>query len=198
MTILQRSLLIGSWVLYLSVLNTSAQSESVVLSRGGLQVEFQKVVRGSEATVAFLSMESGSTRVKFDQSPLFQVSLQRLKNLERATEVITVPNQPIWIAAKDVAVARNGQDQIEIRMSNIPIPGSEQTVSVALFLEIREHDGALIWNGTARLNGIGDLFLVAFRYPYLSIESLGESGEDDFVAAPITGGLLMQNPISSS
>lgn len=40
--------------------------------------------------------------------------------------------------------------------------------------------------------------MTAFRFPHLTIESLGDSFTDDFVAAPITGGLLMPNPIASS
>ena len=177
----------------------TGHSEATVISSGRLRVTIHTVTEEDRLRVILKSIESVADgfAVDLSASPIFQVTLERAGRQEALQEPIQFPaaDGPPDAAHDRVSVDRISDKTVEIRFDKIPVPDTPQRLSVTIRLDVGRPDGAVEWSGSAVLSGEGDLVITALQLPYLRVGTLGGRGDDDTVAYPLTGGLLLEDPI---
>jgi hypothetical protein len=160
------------------------------------------VVSGNRARLELGPLEDPRTGVTIDlrNSPIFQLVLLDRSAPGKDPLILEAPRSggPTDVAARNLDVRKIDGGAMAVR-TVLPIPRAEgrQWVTVELRIAPRKIDGALEWTATAAAEGKGPWVVAALRYPYLRVRPIGPSGVDDVLVVPLTGGLLLEDPLEA-
>jgi len=187
--------------------NLAAEERTVSIENGPRRIEFVLRTDSGLATIVCRSFRDQARDVVIDlsHSPLFQLSLQALGDRDRAMEVHRFPSSEggrLQLPADTVSLTRRDGHTMELNVEGAPVPDTEQRLDATIVVTLPTGEpqtnggGGSEWTGSFQLVGEGPLAITALQFPWLRVPRWGASGDDDVLAYPLTGGLLLHDPIA--
>jgi len=174
--------------------------KSTTIEGPRLRLTLSVLRRGAKHRFELTSLETKDGRVRFDlsHSPLFRAVLFDFERTGQTPVELDGPGPDGTedLRARQISVRPIDGSAAEIRFQGMRIPGTGERLSLRARVDLSREDGAAQWTATCELEGRGSLAIGELRFPVLRVAPLGDP-TDDRALIPLTGGLLLRNPVSA-